>query len=373
MTEHEGKAGQSAVWLSRLSLRAFRNYASLDQELDAGLTLVVGPNGHGKTNLIEAIYVLCLGRSFREHRDSRLICFGEPAARLAGTAHWKGRQHTIQLTWERGGSKQVELDGARLERLSGLLGQLPVVSLTPEDGEIARGGPGARRRFMDILLSQTDRGYLEALKRYRRALSQRNVSLREGRVELARAYEPELGQSAAVIQSQREALASFLAGTAAETYRQVSGDQEGLDIGYRPSPNAERPDYEEVLREELETSLERDQERGYTVSGPHRDDLHLEVGGRPLKTYGSHGQSRTALAAIKLAEVGYYAERYDRQPLLVMDEVAAVLDRSRADNLIGLLAAGASQVFVTSPSLAELGPVSGQADQVIGVREGGLA
>lgn len=373
MTEHERKAGQSSVWLCRLSLRAFRNYASLDQELDPGLTLVVGPNGHGKTNFIEAIYVLCLGRSFREHRDSRLIRFGEPGARLAGTAHWRKREHTIQLTWERGGSKQAELDGARLDRLSGLLGQLPVVSLTPEDGEIARGGPDARRRFMDVLLSQTDRAYLEALKRYRRALSQRNVSLREGRVDLARAYEPELARTAAVIQGQREGLASFLAGTAAETYRRVSGDQEELDIGYRPSPNREQPDYERALREELQESLERDEERGYTVSGPHRDDLHLEVGGRPLKTYGSHGQSRTALAAIKLAEVGYYAERYDRQPLLVMDEVAAVLDRSRADNLVGLLAAGASQVFVTSPSVAELGPVSERADRVIEIWEGEVA
>ncbi len=372
MTEDRGKAGQSAAWLRRLSLRAFRNYASLDLDLDPGLTLVVGPNGHGKTNLIEAVYVLCLGRSFREHRDSRLIRFGAPAARLAGQAHWTGREHTIQLTWERGDSKQAEVDGAPLERLSELLGQLPVVSLTPEDGEIAQGGPAARRRFMDVLLSQTDRTYLEALKRYRRALSQRNASLREGREELVGVYEPELAHTGAAIQGSRAALAGFLAGRAVETYRQVSGGGEELAIIYRPNPGREEEDFEEVLAGELAESLEKDLERGYTGSGPHRDDLHLEVSGRPLKTYGSHGQARTALAAMKLAEVSYYAEQYDRRPLLVMDEVAAVLDRSRADNLIRLLSEGSSQVFVTSPRLEDLGPVADRADRIIEVEERGI-
>ncbi|MFO7768203.1 MAG: DNA replication/repair protein RecF [bacterium] len=373
MTEDRGNDGQSEAWLRRLSLRAFRNYAVLDLELDPGLTLIVGPNGHGKTNLVEAVYVLCLGRSFREHRDSRLIRFGDPAARLAGAARWTGREHRVELTWERGGTKQAEVDGARLERLSELLGQLPVVSLTPEDGEIAQGGPDGRRRFMDILLSQTDRHYLEALKRYRRALSQRNASLREGREELARVYEPELARAGAFIQGQRECLARFLGRRASETYRQVSGDGEELGIAYRPHPNREREEYEETLAGVLAETLDRDLDQGYTGTGPHRDDLHLEVGGRPLKTYGSHGQARTALAALKLAEVGYYAESYDRQPLLVMDEAAAVLDRSRADNLIRLLARGSSQVFVTSPGLEDLGPVAERADRIIEVFEGTVA
>ena len=373
MTERGEPGGQEGAWLRRLSLRAFRNYEALDLGLDPGLTLVVGPNGHGKTNLIEAVYVLCLGRSFREHRDSRLIRFGDPAARLAGTARWTGRDHTIQLLWERGGTKQAEVDGARLDRLSELLGQLPVVSLTPEDGEIAQGGPSARRRFMDILLSQTERTYLEALKRYRRALSQRNASLREGRADLAGVYEPELAASGAVVQGQRDELARFLARRASETYGEVSGQGEVLSIVYRPNPAGEAEGYEETLARELEATRERDVDRGYTGSGPHRDDLHLEVSGRALKTYGSHGQARTALAALKLAEVSYYAESYDRQPVLVMDEVAAVLDRSRADNLIRLLSEGSSQVFVTSPRLEDLGPVADRADHVIEVKEGSIS
>lgn len=338
--------------------------------MQPGLTLVVGPNGHGKTNLIEAVYVICLGRSFREHRDSRLIRFGEPAAAVRAEAVWGGRDHSLALTIPRGGGKRIEVDGAPLERFSELIGHIPVVSLTPEDGEMAYGNPAPRRRFLDVLLAQTDRGYLDALRTYRAALSRRNAALREGRRELAETYEGTLGGTGGVIQERRTHLAAFLAASMKPIYQEISGSGETIEVSYRPSPASEKESRTVDLTEALALSRRSDMERGFTTIGPHRDDLHLILGGRALKTYGSHGQARTALAALKLAEVDYYKQHYDRSPVLVMDEVASVLDRSRAERLVGLLSKGAAQVLVTSPGTEELGPLRAAAVQIIQVEEG---
>ncbi len=373
MNEGGGSETEGAVWLKHLTLRTFRNYESLDVELEPGLTLVVGPNGHGKTNFIEAIYFLCLGRSFREHRHSRLIRFEAPAARVSGVAAWIGREREIQITLERAGRKRAELDGAPVARLSELIGVVPVVSLTPEDGALAFGEPMARRRFADVLLAQTDRLYLEALKRYRRALAQRNAALRSGRADMAEPYEEAMVESGDCIRESREGLVSFLEERAGAIYHRVGGGDEQFSVSYRSSPRSGGPEEggeATTLGEALVARREVDLERGYTSVGPHRDDLLLEIDGRPLRLYGSHGQARTALVSLKLAELEYYAESYDRQPILLMDEVASVLDRLRAEELIGLLMEHSSQVVVTSPREEDLHSVVGRSHHLMRVEQG---
>ncbi len=359
--------------LRHLSLRAFRNYAALELDLEEGLTAVVGPNGQGKTNLIEAVYFLCLGRSFREHRESRLIRFGEPAARVEGKTEQGGRSGTIRIVLQRSGGKQAEVDGGRLERLSQLIGVLPVVSLTPEDLAIAYGDPTPRRRFLDVLLAQTDRDYLEALRRYRRALAQRNRCLKEGRDMLAQTYEPELAASGATIQRRRTELTAFLVEQTAAVYDRICRSGERLSLNYRPFGFAAGTPSEEGLREALEENRAGDRRLGFTSIGPHRDDLQLAVDDRPLRHYGSHGQARTALAALKLAEVAYYERAYDRPPILLMDEVTSVLDRDRALQLVELLADHTSQVLVTAPQTEELGALAGRIRQTVRIQAGGRA
>lgn len=359
-----------SVRIRSLSLRAFRNYESLDLEPDPGLTLIVGPNGQGKTNLVEAIYFLCLGRSFRERRDKRLIMFGSQASVLRGEYEWEGRTHTIEIALNRSGPKVVKVDGAPLTRLRELLGRVPVVGLTPEDGEIVRGEPGARRRFLDIVLAQTNIDYLEALRRYRRALAQRNTCLRNGSSDLAITYEDELARSGGLIHGARARLVDFLAGVAADAYRAINNSGEAFTITYRPSPADQDKGMD--LAYALARTRGSDFERGFTGVGPHRDDVHLAVNRRDLRLYGSHGQARTALATLKLAEVSYYTGAYDRPPILVMDEVTSVLDRERAGNLVKLLSEEASQVFLTSPGEEELGGVAEEAGCVVLV-DGGKA
>ncbi len=369
MTEQGKDTKQPPTQLKRLSLKAFRNYTDADLELGPGLNLVIGPNGHGKTNLVEAVYFLCLGRSFRERIDRRLIMFGAPQARLCGDVEWAGRGHKVEVAWRRSGSKKAWLDGAKLGRISELVGKTPVVSLTPEDGSLVHGDPGARRRFLDIVLAQTDRSYLSALKRYRRALLQRNLCLREGRFTLAEAYEDSLEESAVEIRRCRRALVDFIQESSAQTYRDISSQGESLRLKYRPNPPTGEEDTDSVAQA-LSDARDLDRERGFTSVGPHRDDIQIDMDERELKTYGSHGQSRTALATLKLAEVSYYLRIYNRPPILIMDEVAAVLDRGRASNLIRLLSDMSSQVFVTSPSVEDLGSVADAAGCVVEVEEG---
>jgi len=371
MTDQGKNKEYPPTQFNSLSLNAFRNYADADLELDSGLTLIVGPNGHGKTNLVEAIYYLCLGHSFRERIDRRLIMFDAPRTELCGRVEGKGRDHEVEISWSRSGSKKVRVDGVGLERISDLVGRVPAVSLTPEDGTVVYGEPGARRRFMDIVLAQTDRGYLEALKQYRRALKQRNLSLRAGRLKLAEVYEKPLVDSAVEIRRRRKSLIDYIGANAVRIYRDISGRVELFGLRYNPNPALEEND-DEAIGGALADTRPLDLERGHTGTGPHRDDVEMEIDGRELRTYGSHGQARTSLATLKISEVGYYSEIQDRRPVLIMDEVTAVMDRGRAENLIQMLSGMSSQVFLTSPSIADLGVVAETAGSIVEVREGEL-
>ncbi len=369
MTDRGGGGKPLPVRLRNLSLQAFRNYKSLHLEPDAGLTLVVGPNGQGKTNLIEAIYVLCLGRSFRERSDRRLIMFGEEGTRLEGVFDREGSEHSIRMVISREGGKRAQIDGDDLERMRDLVGQAPVVSFTPEDNDIVKGDPGSRRRFLDLVLAQTSREYLEALQLYRRTLAQRNICLREGRAALIESWEEALVRYGETIRKYRTALIEFLAHVAGDTYTGIGPGGEEFTIRYRPNPPMGVGGAEDLAMA-LSAGRQDDLDRGFTGAGPHRDDIIFEIGGRNLRMYGSHGQARTALASLKLAEVAYYTFARDRQPILVMDEVASVLDRERTENLIRLLSQEASQVFITSPSEEELGAIVSEAGCVVCINDG---
>lgn len=368
MTDRGGGSTPLPVQLRNLSLQAFRNYSSFEFEPDPGLTLIVGPNGQGKTNLVEAIYFLCLGRSFRERSDRRLIMFGERTARLEGRFKRAAENSAIRMVIDREAGKKVVIDEVEVERLRDLVGQVPVVGFTPEDNDIVKGDPASRRRFLDLVLAQTSREYLESLQRYRRALAQRNTCLKEGRAELLESWEEALVENGTVIREHRARLVQYFSDVARETYREIGPRHESFTIEYRPRPSLGNGDAAE-LASALESGRADDLERGFTGTGPHRDDLNLEIGNRHLRLYGSHGQARTALATLKLGEVAYYTHARDCRPILVMDEVASVLDRDRTGNLIALLSREASQVFITSPTEEELGKTTSRAGCVFRVDE----
>jgi DNA replication and repair protein RecF len=337
------------VHLAKLTTRNFRNLAALDVEFPAGGVVVLGENGHGKTNLLEAVYYLVLFRSLRGARDRELVRFGEAGFFVAGEAGCR-----VAVGYEIAGRrKKVTLDRADIPKLADAVGRVTAVALSPADRTMVTGGPAGRRRFLDIVLALTRPGYLAALSGMRQALRQRNAALRSGRGAAARAFDPPFAAAAAdVARARREWSERW-----SDRYRDLTtalGETSDAALRYRPDHHREC-DAADHIRRALEAAFERDVRRGVTTIGPHRDDLQLQLDGRDLRTYGSAGQQRTAAVALRLLEAESLRAATGTPPLTLFDDVFAELDRGRQERLLALIAAApAGQAIVAAPRESEV-------------------
>jgi DNA replication and repair protein RecF len=354
------------VVLGTLALRDFRNLARLDLGFPSAGAVVVGENGQGKSNLLEAIYYLHLLRSVRGARDVDVVRFGAPgfhiSARTAG-----GTFHELSAGFERQGRrKRVKLDGAEPARLSDALGALPCVLFSPADVDLVGGAPSSRRRYLDILLALSSRPYLAALQRYRVALAQRNAALRESlRVTGARAeqrvavWESPLAEHGAVLWRERVLWTEQAAGRFAELCASI-GEQAPVAMRYATSlepTSAAVHDVADALARALEQKRGLDMRRGITYAGPHRDDLALALDGRELRAFGSAGQQRTAAIALRLLEAETLHERLGAAPLFLLDDPFAELDARRSSRILDLLAdQGMGQTLLTVPRASDIPP-----------------
>lgn len=314
---------------------------------------LLGDNGHGKTNLLEALAYPVLFRSFRGAADSDVAQFGGPGFLLECAVAAAGAETTIRAQWRRGRAKELQLNGAPAERLSEAAGRWLAVTFLPEDTELASGGAQVRRAFLDRMLALADPQLLRALSRYRAALTQRNAALRRKDGVSARAFEGPLAQAGARIVQARLAWIAARAATLADELHTVGehgtpglaydGHDELADIDAWPGA--------------LDATRSRDELRGTTGRGPHRDDLTLLLDGRSLRAFGSTGQQRSAAIALRLTELETLrAARHD-EPALILDDVFAELDAERQRRLATRLTAGAPrQVFVSAPRRDELPP-----------------
>jgi DNA replication and repair protein RecF len=350
-----------AVRIERLVARGFRNLAPLDCEIPPWGVAVLGANGQGKTNLLEAVYYPVLFRSVRGAPDADVARFGGlgfhveahvGCAAAAGTAA-NGAVRVVATTCRmQPRRKRIAVDGAETDRAADAVGAWLAVAFLPEDVGLAIGPGAARRQYLDRLLSLADRRYLLALTRYRAALAQRNSALRKGRPELAQAFDAPLGAAGAEVVAARGRWAA----AAAEGF---AAELAGLG-----EPGSARLRY--VGREELADpaawpaaladALPADRARGLTTVGPHRDDLALEIDGRPVRGFGSTGQQRSAAVALKLLEIATLAAAHETEPALLLDDVFAELDRERQDRLAARLRGAPRQVVVTAPRADELPP-----------------
>jgi DNA replication and repair protein RecF len=345
-------------------VRDFRNLERIELEPPAEGFVVVGDNGQGKTNLLEAIYYLELLRSVRAARDQDLVRFGAPGFHIAARME-TDRAREIAVGFERTGKrKRVRLDGVICERLSEAVGALPAVLFSPADVELVASGPATRRRFLDILLAVTSRGYLHALQRYRAALAHRNAALRElarrgrsGSEEAIAVWEPVLAEQGAAIWSERRAWEASVTDRFAELCGEI-GEPGAVAMRYASaitSEDAERP--REALARELAKQRGADLKFGVTRVGPHRDDLFLTLDGRELRVFGSGGQQRTAAIALRLLEAETLRERRGGPPVFLLDDPFAELDARRAGRIVQLLAsAGFGQTVMAVPR-AEAGDI----------------
>jgi DNA replication and repair protein RecF len=357
----------TAVRLESLAVRDFRNLERIDLELPPNGMLVVGENGQGKTNFLEAIYYLQVLRSMRGARDQDLVRFGAPGFHL-GARLASDRAAELSVGFERAGKrKRVRIDGAVADRLGDAVGALPVAMFSPADVELVAGGPAARRRFLDIILAVTSRGYLRALQRYRAALVRRNAALRDAarqtphradaRIDV---WEEPLAEHGSVLWSERVAWVIAVSERFAELARTIGGDV----LAMRYVSAAPEVDPGEDRRALLLTSLGQQRANdirfGLTRTGPHRDDLLITMqdpGGasRELRVFGSAGQQRTAAIALRLLEAATLHDRRGGSPVVLLDDPFAELDVPRTRRIVELLSeGGAGQTILAVPRESDI-------------------
>ena len=329
-----------------------RNLKAVGLELPAGLTLVTGRNGQGKTSLLEAVYLLGTGRSFRARKLEELVAWKGGPLRVAGRV--ARRTGEIRLGVVVDGPNRKLLVDERERDLEGFLGWLDLVALPNERMAVLRGGPDERRRYLDRGLLGLDAGYLRQLGDYRRVLQQRNALLRAGGgpgPEMD-SWEERLVRSAARIHRSRRAYAVRVAATMGEVGRALYPAGELLTLRYRPSPSSaadiEPAAYERSLAEALHRGRERDAALGYTGSGPHRDDLVVELDGVDLRRFGSSGQVRLAVVALSLAQLSLLQEEKGEAALFLMDDFDSDLDDTRTSALATYLHQGGFQGLVAT-------------------------
>ncbi|MBV8067265.1 MAG: DNA replication and repair protein RecF, partial [Candidatus Eremiobacteraeota bacterium] len=318
--------------LARLTLSDFRNYANLDLEPTEGLNVFVGPNAQGKSNLLEGIAMLGTGKSFRTARESDTVRSGCDRAILHGEATLRSGRLELACAIERvarGTRKTYTINGSGV-RYAAYLGRMRVVTFVPADLDLASGTPGTRRAFLNIALSQSDSRYYYELARYRKVVMQKNALLRgaiEPDPELLATYNRSLVESGTEIMLARAALVRALASEASRAHARFARG-EVLELRYEPNVPfeiAERDAIAVAFEARLQQSADAERARQSAVAGPHRDDVNMTLGGLSLAAYGSQGQQRTAVLALKVAEYAVMRERSNEAPLLLLDDVLSEL------------------------------------------------
>ncbi|MDR7554898.1 MAG: DNA replication and repair protein RecF [Armatimonadota bacterium] len=332
----------------RLALRDFRNHARTDLELQDGLTIFVGGNGQGKSNLLEALYVVATGRSYRTTRDAEMIAHGAHLARVHAVVIRRGGREEEQeaLISRHGetGSVRLRVSGVETPR-SRVLGRVPVVVAAPWDLDVVRGAAVLRRRLLDAALAQTSPAYFFALHRYYRVLAQRNAVLRQRSGAHFEPWEAQMVTLGARITARRRTYVERLNARAAEWFRHLGGVGR-LEVRYRPSwTGASEEEVAVVAREELRRRRADEIRRGSTLSGPQRDEVEFVLDGVPLRSTGSLGQWRLAMLAVRCAEREVVEAELGTRPLLLLDDVLAELDDARQQRVLQLT--GTGQVLVT--------------------------
>lgn len=342
------------MWLKRISILSYKNLEEVELSFSHKLNCIIGKNGMGKTNLMDAVYYLSFCKSATNPIDSQNIQHGHEFFVIQGfyeTDH--GEPEEVYCGLKRKQKKQFKRNKKEYSRLSDHIGLIPLVMVSPADSILIGGGSEERRRFMDVVISQFDREYLDALIRYNKALQQRNTLLKadmEPDDELMLVWEEMMAAAGAVVYRKRKEFIDEFIPVFQSYYSYISQDREQVSLSYES--HLEQADLLTLLKE----NRQRDRIMGYSLKGVHKDDLIMKLGEFPIKREGSQGQNKTYLIALKLAQFDFLKRTGSQTtPLVLLDDIFDKLDALRVEQIVKLVSGdNFGQIFITDTNREHL-------------------
>lgn len=350
--------------LQHLSILNFKNIEQAELDLSPGINCLIGQNGEGKTNLLDAIYFLSMCKSAFSTLDSHVVRHGQETLMLQGQyLHEDGTPEQIHCGLRMGQKKIFRRGGKAYKRLAEHIGMIPLVVVSPADSELISSGSEERRRFLDIVISQCEPAYIDALMRYNKALQQRNALLRmedaEPDPELLSLWEEAMAREGEFIFQRRQHYVELLMPTFQRYYTSISAGAEEVELRY--VSHCQRGPLLEVIQRDRH----RDRAVGYSLHGIHRDDLEMTLGGFPIRREGSQGQNKSYLIALKLSQFNLLCNTSARTtPILLLDDIFDKLDASRVEQIVRLVSGeDFGQIFITDTNRDHL-------DQILSIVPG---
>ena len=353
--------------LRKLDILNFKNIAEASLEMSPGANCLVGSNGMGKSNLLEAIYYLSMGRGSRSLTDNEIVRHGETQMLLRGAYFDSEAEDAtsleVSIGWSEGKRKQLRRNGKDCRRLSEHLGSIPVVFADPSDLMLITGPSGERRRLIDNVIAQANSSYLQHLQRYNEALKQRNSLLRNGVSDplLMESVEAPMTKSASFITRTRAEWCEEIAPLFARYYSLIAPDGEKASVVYKPS--VQKGDSPEDFEKALSEARGKDTILGHTSVGPHRDDITLSLSGYDVRRVGSQGQMKSFTIALRLALYEYLASHSASRPILMLDDIFDKLDAQRVERIVATVTDPSNifgQIFITDTNRKHIDSILGR-------------
>ena len=320
------------MWINKIKVNNFRNYDNEEIELNKNINIFYGENAQGKTNIIEAIFLSSMGKSFRAKKDKEMIKLSENRAMIEILFNKKDRDGKIKIELQN--KKNVYLNGIKLKKLSELLGNINIVIFTPDDINILKGGPQNRRRFLDIMISQLKPNYMYNLNLYLKTLEQRNNYLRQIKEynkdeNLLEIWDEKLAEYAFNIYNYRNEFINKIKNKIKNIHNEITNNKEEIEIEYLTECESKEK-YLKLLKDRRKLDIIK----GYTTKGIHRDDFIIYINKKELNIYGSQGQHRTAILSLKLSELNIIYEETGEYPILLLDDFMSELDEKRRKHFL---------------------------------------
>jgi DNA replication and repair protein RecF len=341
------------MFIKDIELKNFRNYEDFSIDFDKKVNLVIGRNAQGKTNLIEAIYLTSIGRSFRTSHDGELIKFGEKSAFVRVNAEKEVTDTKVEITINSNSKKFIKKDGTGIRKTSQLLDNIIIVIFSPEDLKIVKDEPEKRRRFIDRELAQIKPAYYDCLANYKRILLQRNSYLKEDNIQrsILEIWDEQLVKYGSSLMKMRKDFIDQINEYSGKIHDNITNGKEKLRVEYDPniSFDEDMARQQEIFQESMARANDNDMRLRTTSKGPHKDDMQFFVNGINARNFGSQGQQRTCALSLKLAELDFIKEETGESGILLLDDVMSELDEERREYLIRALSG--NQLFITATDI----------------------